>query len=102
TLTPALGALAGAGLTSLWTMYRRGRWAIILLPLALILTAAWQTHVVADYSAWGDVLTPVLVGGSVVAAALLLLAAGLKKSRQVRRLASGAVAIGLLALLLSP
>src|SRR5205823_6193847 len=72
TLAPALGALAGSGVSSLWTVYRRGGWAALLLPLGLALTAAWQTHVVAGYPLWAGTLTFLLVAGSLVAVALLL------------------------------
>lgn len=101
-LAPALGALAGAGVASLWTVYRRGGWLALLLPAALVVTAAWQSTVVAGYASWGNVITPVLIGGSLVAVAMLLIPVLVKQPRRITWLASGALTVGLLALVVSP
>jgi len=46
-LCPPLAALAGIGLVALWS----ARWRA-LLPLALLLTAAWQAYIAFDLVAW--------------------------------------------------
>jgi 4-amino-4-deoxy-L-arabinose transferase-like glycosyltransferase len=46
-LAPPLAALTGIGARSLWLAFRRedGRWKGQLFPLALLLTAVWQTYI---------------------------------------------------------
>ncbi|HST06352.1 MAG TPA: glycosyltransferase family 39 protein, partial [Chloroflexia bacterium] len=45
-LGPPVAALAGAGISSLWSTFSRGHWSVrLLLPLALVLTGIWQLHV---------------------------------------------------------
>lgn len=127
-LGPPVAALLGAGIPALWSAFTGGHWAVrLLLPLALVLTAAWQLHVLQIYPTWAATLTPVLMG-SVVAAALLvaalliMLALGRRKasdgqdgaddgyltvlsnyrSRITRRLASVVATAALLALLAAP
>jgi 4-amino-4-deoxy-L-arabinose transferase-like glycosyltransferase len=71
-LGPPVAALLGAGISSLWSAFTSGRWAVrLLLPLALLLTAAWQLHVLQIYPQWAATLAPLLIG-SIVAAILLV------------------------------
>jgi 4-amino-4-deoxy-L-arabinose transferase-like glycosyltransferase len=117
TLAPPLAALAGIGVVALYREGRARRWGAVLLPLGLLLTAAWQLYVgssalrgrfegwervLADLSAarepagdWRAWLGVVLVAGVLIAAALLLL-------RLPRVLAAGALAVGIAALLVTP
>jgi 4-amino-4-deoxy-L-arabinose transferase-like glycosyltransferase len=71
---PAIAALAGIGLVSLWTAYRSSRWGWWLLPVALLAVAAVQAHLLADYSSWARWLTPLIVGLCGVAAITLIVA----------------------------
>jgi 4-amino-4-deoxy-L-arabinose transferase-like glycosyltransferase len=105
-LAPPTAALVGIGVSSLWTAYRRREgWRTWLLPVALLATALWQARVLAPYPQWSAWLTPLLLGGS------LLAAGGLVAARVVDRLFDGRfwrrwsvvpLGAGLLALLLSP
>jgi 4-amino-4-deoxy-L-arabinose transferase-like glycosyltransferase len=74
-LGPPVAAILGAGVASLWSAVRAGPWvARLLLPLALVLTAAWQMHVLQSYPAWAANLNGLLVGAW-AAGVLLALAA---------------------------
>ncbi len=97
-LAPPIAALVGAGLVALWHAFRSSKRALILLPLTLLLTAAVQLVMVSAFPAWSRVLTPVigvLVLG--VVGALIWL-----HQRGAYRQAAGALAVGMLALLVAP
>jgi 4-amino-4-deoxy-L-arabinose transferase-like glycosyltransferase len=114
TLAPALAALAGVGVVSLWNAHAWGGWRSIMLPAALLLTAAWQLYVdahalgglrdltddVAGLRAlslpWRGWLHGALAGGAVLAAGALL-TIGAR-----RTLAAVAMATGMIALLVLP
>ena len=86
-LAPAIAALGAIGVTVLWRAYQtRGRlgW---LLPLVLLDTAAVQAYILRDYPDWSRWLTPLAVGGCMVAA-LALVAARLRPRR-----ATGAILV---------
>lgn len=103
-LGPPAAALVGIGLSSLWTAYRRDGWQAWLLPVALLATAFWQSRVMIDYPEWSAWLTPVLFAGSALAAVGLVvtrLLARLTDGRW-RRWAMAPLAVGMLALLVSP
>jgi 4-amino-4-deoxy-L-arabinose transferase-like glycosyltransferase len=126
TMAPPLAALAGIGVVALWRRHREGGWRAALLPAALLLTAAWQAHVEADALgwtaaafrdslvaalhpsaeqavAWPGVIHLTLVAGAVLAAAALL--AGTRRGgpgRAARGVADGALALGLVVLLVVP
>jgi 4-amino-4-deoxy-L-arabinose transferase-like glycosyltransferase len=104
TIAPAIAALAGIGLVTLWQDYLQNRsltsWRGWLLPLALLATAVAQVHILSGYPAWSRWMTPLVLAGTIVPA-LVLVAARLRP----RRLTIGiplAVAIGSLALLVAP
>ena len=100
-LTPAIAALAGAGVVALWQDYRRPGWKAYLLPSALVGMAAVQVYILRDYAFWSRWLAPLIVGLSVVAAAGLLLGRFIDRLRRHSR--SRIVAtIGVLALLIAP
>lgn len=71
---PAIAALAGIGLMSLWTAYRSSRWGWWLLPASLLAVAAVQAHLLTDYSSWARWLTPLIVGLCTLAALALVVA----------------------------
>ena len=121
TLAPPLAALAGIGVVSLWNAYVRSGWRSVVLPAALVLTAAWQLYVdahalggVRDFvddlaalktlsATWRGWLHFVLVAGVLVAAATLLAMAPWTAARAtLRATAASALAVGLLALLVVP
>ena len=99
-LAPAAAALVGIGVASLWNAYRRGGWQAWLLPIALLATAFWQTQVLAPFPTWSAWLTPITVAGALVAA--LPLAATRFFNERVRSLSPALLAVGLVALVISP
>ncbi|HEY1387423.1 MAG TPA: glycosyltransferase family 39 protein [Ktedonobacterales bacterium] len=70
-LAPGIAALAAIGLTLLWRDYRAAGWHGYLLPVALVVTAFVQGVILADYTGWNAWMTPLIVGGSLLIAALL-------------------------------
>jgi 4-amino-4-deoxy-L-arabinose transferase-like glycosyltransferase len=70
-LAPGIAALAAIGLTLLWRDYRAAGWHGYLLPVALIVTTLVQGVILADYTGWNSWMTPLIVGGSLLIAALL-------------------------------
>jgi 4-amino-4-deoxy-L-arabinose transferase-like glycosyltransferase len=99
-LAPAVAALAGIGLVTLWEEYRRRDWRGWLLPATLLLTAAVQVFILLDYADWRGRLGP-LIGVLALAGAVLLALARLGP-RPSRGLASGGLVAGVVALLLAP
>ncbi len=93
-LSPAIGALAGAGLVALWVEYRREGWRGWLLPLALLGSALFEALIMADFPAWSRWLTPLVLAMSGAAAALLIL------RRRGGWLRTAAAAAGVLVLLI--
>jgi 4-amino-4-deoxy-L-arabinose transferase-like glycosyltransferase len=97
-MAPALSALAGIGMVSLWSLYNAGGAVSLLFPATVIATALWQGYIVngylADYLAVGERwLVPILIGmGGLTAAALVLL------RRVVPSLLGGVALLSLLAM----
>jgi 4-amino-4-deoxy-L-arabinose transferase-like glycosyltransferase len=108
TMAPPLAVLASVGCASLWARWRDNRFGWWLLPLTLVLTAAWQVWLIVpatDMSGTIDAVTAaesgrewlaLTVTASVVAAILGLILAPRPRD------AKGALAFGLLALLTAP
>src|SRR5947199_553175 len=71
-MAPAIAALFGIGLVTMWQDYRRAGWRGWLLPLALLATVAEQVHILTSYPAWGQWLIPLLAVLCVFAAGWLL------------------------------
>lgn len=65
-LGPPVAALAGIGLVALWS--DRWRWA---LPIALLLTAAWQAYIVVDLATWHFDDVPTLLLAALAVGTLL-------------------------------
>jgi len=115
TLAPALAALAGIGIAGMWARYRQEARLSLLLPVGLLFGAAWQLYLQASGLGWGYqvLMDPgekwlvglhlALVGGSLTAAAVLILVplAGMA-GRTARVLGAGALALGIAALLVLP
>jgi 4-amino-4-deoxy-L-arabinose transferase-like glycosyltransferase len=110
TMAPPLAALAGIGVMALWAWYRRGGAIALLLPAAVLLTAAWQLFLwsadlawmddrVRDWRAW---LCLVMVAGALGASAALAGALGPRLRRPPRSWAAAALGLGLGALLATP
>src|SRR5437588_4626155 len=73
-MAPAIAALFGIGLVTMWQDCRRGGWRGWLLPLALIATVAEQVYILSNYPAWGQWLIPPLVILCVIAVGALIIA----------------------------
>jgi 4-amino-4-deoxy-L-arabinose transferase-like glycosyltransferase len=125
TMAAPMAALAGIGVAGVWGFYlQRGRRAL-LLPAALLGTAAWQLHVelsvldrtVADWrhglatvvfssggpGDWRAKLHLALMAGTLLAALLLVLVPmRMPLGRTTRRLATAGCAIGVLAVCVLP
>jgi 4-amino-4-deoxy-L-arabinose transferase-like glycosyltransferase len=76
-LAPGIAALAGIGVVLLWRDYRSqyagwADWRGWLLPAAFVLTALTQAAILADYMDWSRWMTPLIVGGSCIVAAILI------------------------------
>ncbi|HEY1351586.1 MAG TPA: glycosyltransferase family 39 protein [Ktedonobacteraceae bacterium] len=94
-MAPALSALVGCGLLSLWRAYCTRLWRGWLLPCALLLTGAFQCLLLAS-AGWEHWLLPPLLLLLLLAGALLVMR---RSDLAVRR---AAVLIGIVALLLAP
>lgn len=100
-VSPAIAALVGAGLVTMWQAYIRADWRGWLLPLSLLVTAAVQVYLLSSFPSWSNQLSPLIIGLCVVAALILIAAQLLPKLRLPRVLMTATVA-GLLALLIAP
>jgi 4-amino-4-deoxy-L-arabinose transferase-like glycosyltransferase len=100
-LAPAVAALCGIGAAALWRLYRRGGLGGWLLPVALLVTAAVQVQILADYPDWQRRLVPLVLGLSGVLA-LALVAGRLLPRLRVLRTPALALALGVPALLAAP
>ena len=104
-MAPAIAALCGIGLVTMWQDYRRAGWRGWLLPLALIATAAEQIYILTSYPTWGRWMIPLIIVLCLLAAGVLLgvrLASRLTGKVQIARLLLPALAVGLVALMLAP
>src|SRR5712692_4852203 len=104
-MAPAIAALFGIGVVTMWQDYRRGGWRGWLLPIALVATVAEQVYILSQYPTWGQQLIPPLVvlGGIAVGALLIArLAPRLHLKAPGRRFLVPALTAGVLVLLLAP
>jgi 4-amino-4-deoxy-L-arabinose transferase-like glycosyltransferase len=100
-VAPAIGALFGIGVVALFETYSRRQglnW--ILLPTALIVGAAVQVHILADYPGWSRWLSPLILTVTLGAAAILL--AGRFAPLLNRRVVILAASLGAVVLLAAP
>jgi 4-amino-4-deoxy-L-arabinose transferase-like glycosyltransferase len=102
TFGPAVGALVGIGIVTLWNEYQRQSWwRWLLLPLALIITAAVQVYLLSSYPTQSSVLTPIVLALCVLSVIVLVIMHLLPRLR-LRPLMTSAVCVGLLAVLVAP
>jgi 4-amino-4-deoxy-L-arabinose transferase-like glycosyltransferase len=115
TLAPAICALFGIGVVVMWQDYRRSPhdksgsldksgsycWRGWLLPLALLLTALEQIHIIASDPSWGTWLIPLIAISCALAAVILFVARLFPRLGLGARELVPALCLGLLALLLT-
>src|SRR5438105_138325 len=104
-MAPAIAALFGIGVVTMWQDYRRGGWRGWLLPIALVATVAEQVYILSQYPTWGQWLIPLLVvlGGIAVGALIIArLAPRLHLTAPGRRVLVPALTAGVLVLMLAP
>ncbi|GHO72186.1 dolichyl-phosphate-mannose--protein mannosyltransferase [Ktedonobacter sp. SOSP1-52] len=102
---PALAALCGMGLVTMWQDYRRSGWRAWLLPLALIATAAEQIFILIGYPNWGRWMIPLLIMLCLLAVAVLIgarIPLRFIHNERVARLLMPALTLGLIALMIGP
>jgi 4-amino-4-deoxy-L-arabinose transferase-like glycosyltransferase len=102
TFAPAICALFGIGIVVMWQDYRRSGWRGWLLPLALILTALEQIHIITSNPTWGMWLIPLIVIPCAIAAAILFAARLIPRLRFHARVLVPTLGIAVLALMLTP
>ena len=103
TLAPAICAMFGIGVVVMWNDFKRSGWRGWLLPIALLLTALEQIHIITSNTAWGTWLIPVIAIACTLAAVVLLVARLLPRLKLMNtRVLVPALCIGLLALMLTP
>jgi 4-amino-4-deoxy-L-arabinose transferase-like glycosyltransferase len=73
-MAPAIAALFGIGLVTMWQDYRRGGWRGWLLPIALVATVAEQIYILNNYPTWGQWLIPPLIILCTIAVGALVVA----------------------------
>ena len=101
TLAPAICALFGIGVVVMWQDYRRRGWRGWLLPIAILLTALEQIHIIVSDPSWGSWLIPVIAITCTVAALFLFVARLFPRLRLTRRFLMPAVGLALIGLLLT-
>src|SRR5947199_2552969 len=104
-MAPAIAALFGIGVVTMWQDYRRGGWRGWLLPVALVATVAEQVYILSQYPTWGQWLIPLLVVlGAIAVGALLIarIAPRFDLKAPGRRFLVPALTTGVLVLLLAP
>jgi 4-amino-4-deoxy-L-arabinose transferase-like glycosyltransferase len=101
TFAPAICALFGIGVVVMWKDYRRSGWRGWLLPLALMLTALEQIHIIVSDPSWGMWLIPLIAIPCVLAAVILFVARLIPRLRLNPRILVSAFGIALLALMLT-
>src|SRR5438270_8884652 len=104
-MAPAIAALFGIGVVTMWQDYRRGGRRGWLLPIALITSVAEQGYILSQYPTWGQWLIPLLVvlGGIAVGALIIArIAPRLHLTAPGRRVLVPALTAGVLVLMLAP
>ena len=103
-LAPPVAALTGIGARSLWLALRSGasRWAALLFPLALLLTALWQTYILLSSPSVGASLIAILWFGIVLSAFGFLRFGWLQQSNAASRWLVMSTTAGLMSLLVAP
>jgi hypothetical protein len=85
----------------MWQDYRRSGWRGWLLPLALLLTALEQIHIIMSDPSWGTWLIPLIAIPCALAAVILLAARLIPRLKLGARVLAPALCLALLALMLT-
>jgi 4-amino-4-deoxy-L-arabinose transferase-like glycosyltransferase len=96
-LAPAVGALVGIGGVTLWR-HRDELWSRVALSATIVVTALWSHHLLAASPSWHPWLrTAIVIGGVVVAAAMLVSPSWLRERlpRVSAVMAAGALVVAL-------
>src|SRR5439155_6864225 len=101
TFAPAICALFGIGVVVMWQDYRRSGWRGWLLPLALLLTALEQIHIIMSDPSWGMWLIPLIAIPCAIVAAILFAARLMPRIRLHTRVLASVLGVALLALMLT-
>ncbi len=107
TFAPAICALFGIGVVVMWQDYRSldksgsYGWRGWLLPLALLLTALEQIHIIISNPTWGMWLIPLIAIPCAIAAAILFAARLVPRFRLHARVLAPVLGVALLALMLT-
>jgi 4-amino-4-deoxy-L-arabinose transferase-like glycosyltransferase len=101
-MAPAIAALAGIGIVTMWEQYLQPGWKGWLLPGALAVTALEQVYIIATDPTWGSWLIPVILVPSAIAALALAVARWRPELNIPRTVRVAAVTVGLGILLLTP
>ncbi|HKZ70439.1 MAG TPA: hypothetical protein VJ020_10190, partial [Anaerolineales bacterium] len=100
-MSPAIAALAGAGLVGLWNDFANGKRLGWLLPFALMVNALVEAYILSHFESWAGWLAAAVVGVSAVAAIALIVWRGFG-SNSPRRLALAALVVGVAVLIVPP
>jgi len=104
-LAPPFAALTGIGARSLWLAVRSEgrRWTALLFPLALLLTAVWQTYILLYFPSVGASLIAILWFGIVLSAFGFLRFEWLQQSNTpASRWLAMSTTVGMMSLLIAP
>ena len=90
-LAPGIAALVGIGAVSLWRAFQQGGWLGWLLPITLVVTAATQVSLLANYPDYRAWIAPIALGATLIAAGVLtwLRLQNVRSSQGAVALASG-------------
>lgn len=102
TLAPAICALFGIGVVVMWKDYRRSGWHGWLLPVALMLTALEQIHIIVSNPSWGTWLIPLIAIPCGLAALILFVARLFPRLKFDARTLIPVLCLGVMALMLTP
>lgn len=80
-MSPAIAALVGAGIVTMWRAYEQYRWRGLVLPFALLSTALAQAAMLTHFPDWGKWLIPTILGVSGIGIAGMTLAQSVPKLR---------------------
>ena len=100
-MAPALCALIGIGLSTMWSDVARLNWRGLLLPVAYLATLLVQIDVLLPFPTWSRFLIP-MAGTMIVLVVVLLVAVRFLFRTQIQRIGRPLVAVGLGALLVAP
>jgi 4-amino-4-deoxy-L-arabinose transferase-like glycosyltransferase len=99
-LAAPLAALAAAGIVMFWRAYRADGWRGWMLPVALVAELAWALFLWRDYGGFFPWARDAIVVAGVVA--IVVLVAAWLAVRSQARLATAALAVGVVAMLGAP